>query len=128
VPPVGSHPPTEGDEISSGLAWYREIAKTGSGQQPGAYIDLKQGGNVTWEAVVNSGSSIPDLTSPFTTVFILTPSSQVCFQTETPSPALFSQMLNQNLMVHSLGWLEIIPAPLRCIKTIIGCCMGSMAG
>ena len=64
VPQVGFHPPTQVYEISSGLAWYREIAKTGNGQEPGAYIDIKQGGNVTWEAAVNSGSSIFDLTSP----------------------------------------------------------------
>jgi hypothetical protein len=128
VPPVGSHPPTQVNEKSSGLAWYREVAKRGDGQQPGAYIDIKQGGTVFWEGVVNSGSSIHDLTSPCSYRLDANTVSQVYFQAEILSPASFSKMLNQNRMVHLLGWLETVSAPSRCIKTTIGFCMRSVAG
>jgi hypothetical protein len=45
-----------GAQYSSGLAYYAHIGRSNTGQQPDAYIDIKTGGNVTWEGNTLTGT------------------------------------------------------------------------
>jgi len=45
-----------GNQSSSGFAWYPHISRANDGQQPSAYIDIKKDGNVTWEGNTLEGT------------------------------------------------------------------------